>query len=487
VLEGVDIVVRGSDGADQRVKLPLGVAQIGRAPDCEVVLDDISVSRRHARVVVRSDGVRVEDLGSGNGIMFRGYRVSNHAVEHGDELVIGAFALSFRLRGSPRALGGDPTAVPGVPVMARLEVVAGSGMSRRVFMASSDGLTIGRSDARDVVLSDPASSRHHATLAFVDGGWRIRDEQSANGVFVHGARVREALLREGDRIRIGSTEFRFMTGDPSATDSNTQLALPMELEASEAVLELAPDAETPPPAPPRRPPPPRRTGRLLRMLVTSFGILLTMSTLAAGGIWFALARGDVPMVALSRGSVVELSLEQQAAVGEWLTRGGRSLRNGDGRGAWVAAEQALQMDPGRSASKRLAYAAAEHLVLESLSSTFPVGGPARPHSPAGGAEACVRLSEALQWSKAIEACAAAVTAPVAPVEQADILSALERAQREVAREVEAEWRESHRLLRHGRRSDAARRFDHVLAIDPHHAAARLWLRHVSMPVSEEKP
>ena len=59
--------MRRSGHPERRVSLDLGVSHFGRADDNDVVLSDIGVSRRHARVVVRQDGVFVEDLGSGNG------------------------------------------------------------------------------------------------------------------------------------------------------------------------------------------------------------------------------------------------------------------------------------------------------------------------------------------------------------------------------------------------------------------------------------
>ncbi len=49
------------------LSLPAGPAVVGRDPACDLRIDDPDVSRRHARVEVRDDGVLVEDLGSKNG------------------------------------------------------------------------------------------------------------------------------------------------------------------------------------------------------------------------------------------------------------------------------------------------------------------------------------------------------------------------------------------------------------------------------------
>lgn len=68
---------------------------------------------------------------------------------------------------------------------------------------------IGRGLECDVVLSDPLSSRVHATLVAEEGEWWVRDDGSRNGTFVNGQKVDEARLTEGDLLRVGSSEFTF--------------------------------------------------------------------------------------------------------------------------------------------------------------------------------------------------------------------------------------------------------------------------------------
>lgn len=61
---------------DRRVALAEGVNTVGRHSDCDLCINDASVSRLHARVVVDGAGVRVEDLQSKNGTKVRGEPVS---------------------------------------------------------------------------------------------------------------------------------------------------------------------------------------------------------------------------------------------------------------------------------------------------------------------------------------------------------------------------------------------------------------------------
>ena len=68
---------------------------IGRDADCDIVLDDRQVSRRHARVVWRNDHYEIEDLGSKNGTHLNGRDVvGSQAVRDGDEIQI---ALRYKL------------------------------------------------------------------------------------------------------------------------------------------------------------------------------------------------------------------------------------------------------------------------------------------------------------------------------------------------------------------------------------------------------
>jgi hypothetical protein len=71
---------------------------IGRLPECEVVLGDTNVSRRHAQVALDDGGVVVTDLGSTNGTFVNGRRVTRATVRPGDELTIGTSRLRVEVR-----------------------------------------------------------------------------------------------------------------------------------------------------------------------------------------------------------------------------------------------------------------------------------------------------------------------------------------------------------------------------------------------------
>jgi FHA domain len=71
---------------------------IGRSPDAEVFLDDVTVSRDHAVLVRRSGAWYLDDSGSLNGTYVNRRRVDSHKLEDGDELQIGKYKLTYLAR-----------------------------------------------------------------------------------------------------------------------------------------------------------------------------------------------------------------------------------------------------------------------------------------------------------------------------------------------------------------------------------------------------
>jgi pSer/pThr/pTyr-binding forkhead associated (FHA) protein len=91
---GMLVVVRGPN-AGSRFLLDRDTTQVGRHPDSDIFLDDVTVSRRHAELRRTDSGVTVQDLGSLNGSYVNGDRVEERPLATGDELQIGRFKLLF--------------------------------------------------------------------------------------------------------------------------------------------------------------------------------------------------------------------------------------------------------------------------------------------------------------------------------------------------------------------------------------------------------
>lgn len=96
------LVLSRGPQAGRQIKLARSSVQLGRSAACDVVLDDATVSRQHARIDRKGGNYVVTDVGSLNGTYVNRSPVDRDAVlNDGDELRIGIFRLVFR--------GGQPT------------------------------------------------------------------------------------------------------------------------------------------------------------------------------------------------------------------------------------------------------------------------------------------------------------------------------------------------------------------------------------------
>jgi hypothetical protein len=95
--EGPALVVRSGGGRAGEYFSPQGDrTTIGRSPDNDIFLDDVTVSRKHAVLVESGGELKIEDLGSLNGTFVNRRRIDSATrLESGDEVQIGKYRLSF--------------------------------------------------------------------------------------------------------------------------------------------------------------------------------------------------------------------------------------------------------------------------------------------------------------------------------------------------------------------------------------------------------
>jgi hypothetical protein len=73
---------------------------IGRHPESDLFLDDVTVSRRHARICIDAGGFTIEDEGSLNGTYVNRRRIERQKLLDGDEVQVGKFKLTFLVQTS---------------------------------------------------------------------------------------------------------------------------------------------------------------------------------------------------------------------------------------------------------------------------------------------------------------------------------------------------------------------------------------------------
>ena len=100
-------------------------------------------------------------------------------------------------------------------------LVSISGFPKEIVWVVKDGpLILGRDPSNQLEVADPAVSRKHCSVSEISTDvFEIADLDSHNGTFVNGARMIRQTIQHGDRIRIGNSEFVFLTGPDEETGS----------------------------------------------------------------------------------------------------------------------------------------------------------------------------------------------------------------------------------------------------------------------------
>jgi pSer/pThr/pTyr-binding forkhead associated (FHA) protein len=195
--------------------------KIGRAMDCDIVVDNLGVSRHHCTIVHEGDDWVVVDGGSNNGTYVGGQKIKRHALKHADRVVLGKHSLLYDAHGEAEAsaekkggkktaggMGGEMTMFVDQAQLAKVMSTKRMGLS---LMQSGRELlvplireetTIGSSGAdvpakawlvKPIQAKVVKSGEAHRIISL--GGWR--------GVYVNGQKVVSSLdLKSGDIITI---------------------------------------------------------------------------------------------------------------------------------------------------------------------------------------------------------------------------------------------------------------------------------------------
>jgi hypothetical protein len=95
-VDGPALIVRSGGGRAGEHFIPQGDSTtIGRSPDCDIFLDDVTVSRQHAVLRRNGDNFVIEDQGSLNGTFVNRHRIESAELADGDELQVGKYRLTF--------------------------------------------------------------------------------------------------------------------------------------------------------------------------------------------------------------------------------------------------------------------------------------------------------------------------------------------------------------------------------------------------------
>jgi S1-C subfamily serine protease len=188
---------------------------IGRDADCDLTLEDPEVSRRHASMRLLPDGqAEITDLGSGNGTIVNGRRITAPTIlQGGEELRLAGTTIKTDRPGARTAIATGETVprasetVTAAPM--RLVVTSGPDSGKGADV-KGDRFLIGRDADCDLTLEDPEVSRRHASVRLLpDGRAEVTDLGARNGTIVNGRRITApATLEGGEELRLGNTTLQ---------------------------------------------------------------------------------------------------------------------------------------------------------------------------------------------------------------------------------------------------------------------------------------
>lgn len=220
---------------------------IGRADDNQLVLDDPTISARHARILAQNQTYMLRDLGSEQGTYVNGHRITQKALATGDVVRIGNIELEVI----------DPLLDPRTALEQKWSLVAcSSWLSGQEFplrpLPGQSTLRIGRGAHCEVTFPGTHLSREHVALELRADSIQVTDLNSANGTFINDEPVTEGVVRPGDKLRLDVYSFRVL--GPQSVEALSDRARHLEAQRQQGKKALLSPA---PPSPPIEPPKPK--------------------------------------------------------------------------------------------------------------------------------------------------------------------------------------------------------------------------------------
>ena len=248
-------------------------AVIGRSATAEVTLNDLRISRLHARISQREEGYIIEDLGSSNGVFVNGERVTSaYRLHHGDQIGLGPhIRFRFELADVRPAAEPPPQATMIMPSVSRssletppprLVVTLADGTSTTHTLTTAE-ISLGRATDNDIVIPSPVISRQHLRLTRQGKDYTIQMQPAAaNPCLLAGLPINdEQPLRHNDELIVGpaviehtvTLRYESVTAVAVPTSSDTIMApVPADVEQPEVGPEtmIGPAVSPPRKAPP---------------------------------------------------------------------------------------------------------------------------------------------------------------------------------------------------------------------------------------------
>ncbi len=202
--------------------------KIGRAADCEIVVDNMGVSRHHCSIVKDGDQWKLVDKGSNNGTFVDGQRINEQILQDRDRVVLGKHNLVFDAYGyassevkkQAAGMGSEMTMFVDPEQMAKMqaELKSSGGIMALTIMQggreircqlTKEETVIGKGVMADIPIKGMFVKPAQAKVVRSDAGYRLLSLGGLRSVRVNGSKISQAMLTEGDTITIAGQNLSF--------------------------------------------------------------------------------------------------------------------------------------------------------------------------------------------------------------------------------------------------------------------------------------
>lgn len=207
-------------------ELRQGEMVIGRKPDCDIQIDSLAVSGKHAKVTTTGKVSVVSDMGSTNGTFINNQKITDHEFKNGDVVQIGKHTVTFVSGLASAAIDEDDElektvvlgagAIPAPAPAQRPSVPAGHGAESTVATIGGlqmlNGPRVGQSfDLTKSLTNIGQKGKCAAVISRRGGGYHIAHMDGPMAPKVNGGAIGEqaSKLGDGDVLEIGTVKMQF--------------------------------------------------------------------------------------------------------------------------------------------------------------------------------------------------------------------------------------------------------------------------------------
>jgi len=216
--------------AGKKFQLTRLTTSLGRK-NCEIILNDPTISSKHATIEVTREDIMIYDQNSTNGTFVNGEQISSCPLQNLDEIKLGETRLLFSIASDPYAIYHEAGSeeMEKTPVMDEQTRVLGEGLFNpelpeefhaalmveegpnkgQHFRLRLRSTVIGRKGAELILDDDSVSQRHAQIEIHSKDKITIKDLASKNGTRVNNVLVSAVKIRNGDVIQLGKTRMTF--------------------------------------------------------------------------------------------------------------------------------------------------------------------------------------------------------------------------------------------------------------------------------------